>query len=165
MLLIIFSIWTFITNTLRRLRGSSEDVHTTPDVLHWSLNSPGGPRVEPDHVRQTDAAPATCEVWVHLYSHLYCKSTDGVGAADDVLKEHYVVLWKKFKLIRTHFYNINEVVKQTQKYGWIKRQVAGSATYKQSKTVWSCPLRSVCFFSHENKEMFEISQWGSLSAH
>ena len=30
-------------------------------------------------------------------------------------------------------------------------QVAGSATYEQSKTL-CCPLRSVCLFSHENKQ-------------
>lgn len=67
-------------------------MHTTPDVQQWSLNSPGGLRVEGDHVKQTDAAPAACQVWVHLYPHLYCESSAGVGGADDVLKEHYVVL-------------------------------------------------------------------------
>ena len=34
------------------------------------------------------------------------------------------------------------------------REVAGSAKYKQRKTVWNCvvSLRLVCLFSHENKE-------------
>ena len=66
-------------------------------------------------------------------------------------------------------YYINEVRNISFFYMWINkpfseenkvprtlfeaRQVAGSATYNQSETVWlSCPIRSVCLFSHENKE-------------
>ena len=71
--------------------------------------------------------------------------------------------------------NVNYVIMHTLFHDWINkpfseenkhprrlfeaREVAGSATYKQSKTVWSCGvlLRSVCFFSlcsRENKREF-----------
>lgn len=71
------------------------------------------------------------------------------GLTSDTLKGHQVVLGKKWKLseviIQTQIFlfPITEWTSRSQRKMW---KVAGSATHKESKTVWKCvPLNSVLF--------------------